>query len=89
MSVVLVLTGCAGRSEPQDQGTFSFVSPGGKTRFFYNPPQSRGTVGDFSGPSVTQPDNEITKGEYRDQAVVLNVWGSWCGPCGSPAFRSL
>lgn len=80
---MLLLTGCASSSrDSMDQGgTYTFVSPGGQTQFFYDPPASRGTVGTLSGQSLTRPDTATSLNDYRDQIVVLNLWGSWCAPC--------
>jgi len=80
----LLLTGCAtGTDAVARGGTFEFVSPGGKTDIFYDPPEGRGTVGDVSGDSLTEPKTTVTLASYPNQVVVLNIWGSWCGPCRS------
>lgn len=81
---VLVLSGCANTGGNRG-GTFSFVSPGGKTKLFYDPPSERGTVGRISGGSVTAPNKEVSLSDYRGKVVVLNTWGSWCGPCRKEA----
>lgn len=83
---VLLLAGCAtGTDAVTHGGTFEFVSPGGKTDIFYDPPAQRGTVGAMSGESLTEPGTTVSLDGYRDRVVVLNVWGSWCGPCRSEA----
>jgi thiol-disulfide isomerase/thioredoxin len=85
-AVILLLAGCAtGTDAVAHGGTFEFVSPGGKTEIFYDPPASRGTVGDISGESLTEPGTTVSLARYAGQVVVLNVWGSWCGPCRSEA----
>jgi thiol-disulfide isomerase/thioredoxin len=82
----VLLTGCAtGTDAVAHGGTFEFVSPGGKTDIFYDPPASRGTVGDLSGDSLTEPGTTVSLGRYAHQVVVFNIWGSWCGPCRSEA----
>jgi thiol-disulfide isomerase/thioredoxin len=79
-------TGCAtGTDAVARGGTFEFVSPGGRTDIFYDPPAERGTVGELAGDSLTEPGIPVSLERYRDQVVVLNVWGSWCGPCRSEA----
>ena len=60
---------------------FQFVAPGGQTAITYDPPQSRGTVGALSGESLLAPGTTIGLDDYAGRVVVLNVWGSWCGPC--------
>ncbi|MGH4024868.1 MAG: TlpA disulfide reductase family protein [Pseudonocardiaceae bacterium] len=83
---VSVLAGCAtGTDAVARGGTFEFVTPGGKTDIFYDPPAERGTVGAMAGDSLTEPGITVSLERYRNQVVVLNVWGSWCGPCRSEA----
>ena len=33
----------------------------------------------------TRPFKEIDLSNYKNKVVVLNVWGSWCGPCRKEA----
>ncbi len=85
-AAMLFLAGCAtGTDAVARGGTFEFVSPGGKTDIFYDPPASRGTVGDLSGDSLTEPGTTVSLARYPDHVMVLNIWGSWCGPCRSEA----
>ena len=86
LALTLLLAGCAtGTDAVARGGTFEFVSPGGKTDIVYDPPASRGTVGDVSGESLTEPGTTVSLARYAGQVVVLNIWGSWCGPCRSEA----
>jgi thiol-disulfide isomerase/thioredoxin len=86
LAAAVLLAGCAtGPDAVARGGTFEFVSPGGKTDIFYDPPASRGTVGELSGDSLTQPGTAVSLAQYPNQVIVLNVWGSWCGPCRSEA----
>jgi len=77
-----LLAGCStGSDAVATGGNFEFVAPGGQTIIRYDPPASRGTLGALSGDSVTEPGKQIGIGDYPGQVAVLNIWGSWCGPC--------
>jgi len=82
LAAALLLTGCStdGDATPRGGG-FEFVAPGGQTRIFYDPPEQRGTVTGLTGESLNEPGRQITLADYTGQVVVLNIWGSWCGPC--------
>ena len=53
--------------------------PRGQTELSY-PAGQRGSIGDLSGPDLTG-EGTISLSDYPDTIIVLNVWGSWCGPC--------
>lgn len=77
-----MLTGCAvGQDAVATGTTFTFVAPGGQTRIFYDPPAQRGTVVGLSGENLLIPGATIGIEDFQGQVVVLNVWGTWCGPC--------
>lgn len=82
VTVTAVLVGCG---QDQRPGTFTFTSPGGQSRVFYDPPPTRGAVPPIAGEDVLRPGSEIGTASLRGQVVVLNVWGSWCGPCRAEA----
>ena len=85
-ATLLAVGGCStGTGAVARGGSFEFVSPGGRTDIFYDPPADRGAVGDLAGESLLEPGTTISLEEYRGQVVVLNVWGSWCGPCRAEA----
>lgn len=82
----VLLSSCAtGDDAVATGGTFDFVSPGGQTRIFYDPPAERGTLGELSGEDLMDEGRTISLTDYEGQVVVLNVWGQWCAPCRSEA----
>ncbi|MFC9356812.1 TlpA disulfide reductase family protein [Rhodococcus sp. NPDC057014] len=80
------LSACASGDDAVAQGgTFDFVSPGGQTEIFYDPPADRGTIGTVSGPDLMTEGKTTSLDDFDGQVVVLNVWGQWCGPCRGEA----
>lgn len=81
-TVVIALGGCATGDDAVAQGgTFEFVSPGGQTDIYYDPPEDRGEPGPLTGPDLMDPDRTITLDDFTGDVLVINVWGQWCGPC--------
>ena len=88
-ALALVLALLAACSTSKDAvataNSFQFVAPGGQTEITYDPPSARGTVGAVTGPSLADPAKTLALADYPGKVVVLNVWGSWCGPCRTEA----
>lgn len=79
--VLLIVVGCAtGTDAVTRGGTFEFVSPGGQTRIFY-PEAERKPIPEISGESLLEEGRRIRLSDFSGKVVVLNIWGSWCGPC--------
>jgi thiol-disulfide isomerase/thioredoxin len=82
--LVLGLVLLAGCSSPDD-GAFVFGGTGGRTTITYDPPEARGALPAITGESLLEPGRTLSSQDYRGQVVVLNIWGSWCGPCRAEA----
>ncbi|BBX65081.1 thioredoxin [Mycobacterium saskatchewanense] len=81
-ALAALLVGCSsGHDAVAQGGSFEFVSPGGKTDIFYDPPSSRGRPGPLSGPDLADPAHTRSLDDFTGQVVVVNIWGQWCGPC--------
>jgi thiol-disulfide isomerase/thioredoxin len=78
---LLVVAGCSTGDDAVVPGSeFQFVSPDGKTEIFYEG-GDRKAIGNLSGDSLMERDKRIQLSDYAGRVVVLNIWGSWCGPC--------
>lgn len=81
----VLLAGCTSTQDAvASGGEFTFVAPGGRTTIAY-PEAERGRVTGLAGESLLQPGRTISLDDYAGRVVVLNVWGSWCGPCREEA----
>jgi thiol-disulfide isomerase/thioredoxin len=82
---LVFLAGCStGRDAVATGSEFVFVSPGGRTDITYEG-ADRKAIGKLSGESLTEPGKQITLADFADRVVVINIWGSWCGPCRTEA----
>lgn len=85
-AIVLAATSCATGTDAVAQGgSFDFVSPGGQTEIFYDPPQTRGSIGPLAGPNLMEDGQRVSLDDYAGQVVVINLWGQWCAPCRAEA----
>ena len=74
-----VLTACT--DTPSGSGDAGFIS--GKGVITKLPVDEREKPGEVAGETI---DGEpIALADFAGQTVVVNVWGSWCGPCRAEA----
>jgi thiol-disulfide isomerase/thioredoxin len=73
-----LLAGCSSGSS--DDGGFQFVAPGGQTQISY-PEAQRRPLAPIVGDSLLAAGQQLSSAQSRGQVVVVNIWGSWCGPC--------
>jgi thiol-disulfide isomerase/thioredoxin len=82
VTVLALVAGCSGTKDAVASGQdFQFVAPGGQTFITYDPPQDRKGITGITGDSLLQPGQSVGLEKFPGQVVVLNLWGSWCGPC--------
>jgi len=86
LAAACVLAGCSSSKDAVQTGQeFTFVAPGGQTEILYDPPASRGALRGMSGESLLNPGSTVGLDALAGRVVVLNIWGSWCGPCRAEA----
>ncbi|MEZ0069165.1 peroxiredoxin [Streptacidiphilus sp. MAP12-20] len=80
---VLALSACSGTNPAENGGgsDSGFVAGAGESVSV--PVASRSAAIDLSGKDLD--GKAINLAAYRGKVVVLNVWGSWCGPCRAEA----
>jgi thiol-disulfide isomerase/thioredoxin len=83
-----LLASCSGGSS--DDGGFQFVAPDGQTQITY-PEAQRRPLAPIVGDSLLSPGQQVSSAQDKGQVVVVNIWGSWCGPCRgeSPALEQV
>jgi thiol-disulfide isomerase/thioredoxin len=74
-----VLSGCS--QQVGSSGDQGFVAGNGIIKTL--PAAQRKAPGDVSGESLD--GKPLALSDFRGKVVVLNVWGSWCGPCRAEA----
>ncbi|AEA27738.1 TlpA family protein disulfide reductase [Pseudonocardia benzenivorans] len=87
LAAVLLVAACAttGKDAVETGQEFQFVAPGGKTTILYDPPSSRAKLPALTGDSLLRPGTDVGTEDYAGKVLVVNIWGSWCGPCRAEA----
>jgi thiol-disulfide isomerase/thioredoxin len=85
LAVVLALPACTSGTDAVVRGNeFQFVSPGGQTEIFYDE-ADRQPAPEISGEDLMNEGEQLAVSDFRDDIVVINIWGQWCYPCRAEA----
>jgi thiol-disulfide isomerase/thioredoxin len=84
--LALVLSGCSGSGDTiaeqaRDGDSKGYIAGDGSVELI--DPEQRETVLDISG--TTLEGEPWSSQDARGDVLVVNVWGSWCGPCQAEA----
>ncbi|KAA2264953.1 TlpA family protein disulfide reductase [Solihabitans fulvus] len=78
---MLALAGCStGQGSATPEGDYQFVAPNGQTKIHYDG-ADRKPAPPLSGDSLMEEGKQISLADFQGKVVVLNLWGTWCGPC--------
>jgi thiol-disulfide isomerase/thioredoxin len=79
--LALTLSACGKGGTSGGGGNTNFVT--GNNGIATVPAGERAAAPDLSGRTIDGKTLDIA--DYKGQVVVINVWGSWCGPCREEA----
>lgn len=84
--ILVGLSGCTASSAGKDSQTGSETGyVAGDNQLTRVPVEDRKPAPVISGPSVADSEKTISSADHAGKVIVVNVWGSWCGPCRKEA----